>query len=171
MYVLAAPSSPAVADDIRPEIVARALDLLMQRFRYVVIDTAAGIDENALTGLDRSTDIVLLSATDIAAVRATQKTIEALTLLGLEDRRWHFVLNRANARVGLTQDEIEAALGLETSAAIPSTRAVPVSFNDGAPLAATDPRSPVTRAITAFAASFVAAGDQSGRRRRWALSR
>lgn len=170
LFVLAAPSTPASADDVTPAAVGRVLDLAAQRFRYVVIDTASGINEFALAALDRASDIVLLAATDIAAVRATQKTVEALSMLAMEDRRWHFVLNRANARVGITQAEIESAIGLQAEAAIPSTKAVPVSFNDGTPLYASDPRHPVSKAVASFAATLLPA--VSGRRRRrWALVR
>ncbi len=170
LFVLAAPSSPASADDVTPDAVGRVLDLVAQRFRYVVIDTASGINEFALSALDRASDIVLLAATDIAAVRATQKTVEALSMLSMEDRRWHFVLNRANARVGITQAEIEAAIGLQAEAAIPSTKAVPVSFNDGTPLYASDPRNPVSKAVASFATTLLpAVGGR--RRRRWALVR
>ncbi|MEM8905513.1 MAG: P-loop NTPase [Actinomycetota bacterium] len=170
LFVLAAPSSPALADDVVPDSVGRVLDLVAQRFRYVVVDTASGINEFALAALDRASDIVLLAATDIAAVRATQKTVEALSMLSMEDRRWHFVLNRANARVGITQAEIEAAIGLQAEAAIPSTKAVPVSFNDGTPLYVSDPRHPVSKAVASFASTLLPT--VSGRRRRrWALVR
>ena len=54
------------------------LALLTQSFRYVVIDTASGLDENTLAALEYATDLLLISATDVPSIRATVKEIEAL---------------------------------------------------------------------------------------------
>ena len=58
------------------------------------------------------------------------------------------MLNRADARTGLTIGAIETAVGVSVDVAIPSSRSVPVSLNNGVPLLEADPRSPVSLAIT-----------------------
>jgi pilus assembly protein CpaE len=89
----------------------------------------------------------VLSATDVPCVRNTRKEVEALRQLSTPDQRWHFVLNRADARTGLNLAAIEKAVGLTLDVAIPSSRTVPVSLNQGSPLIISEPRRPVSLAM------------------------
>ena len=97
LFVLCAPATPAEADELNVKQVERVIELLMESFKYVVIDTASGLDENTLAALEYATDLILLSATDVPSVRATLKEIDALRSIGNSHQRWHFVLNRADA--------------------------------------------------------------------------
>ncbi|MET0895476.1 MAG: AAA family ATPase [Acidimicrobiia bacterium] len=147
LFVLCAPAKPTEADDLTVEHVTKVLELLTQAFRFVIIDTASGLDEYTLTALEFATDLVVLSATDIPSIRSTQKEIEALRILGRPEQRWHFVLNRADAKTGLTIGAIEQAVGVSVDVAIPSSRAVPLSLNHGTPVIENDPRAAVSLAM------------------------
>jgi pilus assembly protein CpaE len=146
-FALCAPISPTEADDLTPQHVHSVLQLLVESFKYVVIDTASGLDEAALVALEYATDLVIMSATDVPSVRATQKEVEALRMLGNTTQRWHLVLNRADARTGLSTADIESSIGLAVDVAIPSSRDVPISLNQGTPMVELDPRSPFSRAV------------------------
>jgi pilus assembly protein CpaE len=147
-FVLCAPATPIEADELESKHVERVLELLIDSFKYVLIDTPSGLDEPTLAALEYTTDIVLLSATDVPSVRSTRKEIDALKVIGHAEQQWHFVLNRADARTGLTIKAIESALGVSVDVAIPSSRSVPVSLNNGVPLMESDPRSAVSLAIS-----------------------
>lgn len=155
LYVMAAPEIPAQADDLRPEMIKTVIEVLATEFPYVVIDTAAGIDEFTLEVLDISTDIVLLASMDVPSIRAARKEASALELLGLDDRPWHVVLNRANAKVGLSVEDIEATLGRPIDITIPSHRSVPTSVNRGNPLSLSEPRSSVGKSFSQLAERMV----------------
>lgn len=154
LYVMCAPVSPLEADDLTADHVGSVLQLLSDQFRYVVVDTAAGIDEPALVALDHCTDIVLLTCMDVASIRATVKEIEALRMLGMETRRRHLVVNRANTKVGISPDDVEATLGAAIDVRVPSSREVPMSMNLGQPLVESDRRSPASRAFADLARRF-----------------
>jgi pilus assembly protein CpaE len=170
LYALCAPDTPIEAEGLTGAQVQRVLELLVLSFRYLVIDTSSGLDESTLAALDFATDLVLLSATDVPSVRATIKEVAALRQIGNPYQTWHFVLNRADARTGLTIPAIERAVGLPVDIAIPSSRAVPISLNQGKPLVAADPRSPVSLAMLQLASRVaprgVVDGKGSGRRPR-----
>ena len=151
LYVLAAPDSPALADDLKPAMVGHILRLLAEEFSYIVVDTAAGIDEFTLEALDAATDLVLLTSMDVPSVRASVKEMQALHLLGMDRLPWHTVLNRATAKVGLSVDDIELTLGRPIDVRIPSSRSVPLSVNRGEPLALADSRSAAGRAFADLA--------------------
>ena len=145
--VLCAPHYPNEATAITAEHIDAILPILASHFDYVVIDTAAGLDDAALAAIPHATDFVLLSATDVPSVRNTRKEVEALRMLAHADQRWHFVLNRADARTGLKMQAIEVAVGLTVDIAIPSSRAVPISLNRGVPIVLSDSRAPVALAM------------------------
>ncbi len=168
IYVLAAPNTPAEADDMSPKLVADTLKTLASEFPYVVVDTAAGIDEFTLEVLDIATDLVLLASMDVPSVRAVAKEIDALQMLGIRHADWHLVLNRASSKVGISIEDIEATLGLSIDVRIPSSRSVPLSVNRGVPVSADDRRSPVGRAFEELArrTAHTEAAEQSWLRRR-----
>jgi pilus assembly protein CpaE len=148
LYVLCAPLTPTEADDVTTEQIDKVINLLIESFKYVVIDTGSGLDEHTLAALEFATDLILISATDIPSIRSTQKEIDALRMIGKPEQRWHFVLNRADARTGLTIAAIETAIGINVDVAIPSSRAVPLSLNRGMPVIESDPRAPVSLAMS-----------------------
>lgn len=154
LYALCGPESPAEADAITVQQVQHVISLLAAEFRYVIIDTGSGLDEATLSVLTLCTDVLLVTSTDVPSVRATRKEVEMLDRLGLTDQTRHFVVNRADARVGLPVSEVEATVGMEAHVTIPSSRSVPISVNQGTPVVATDRRSNVGEAFTRLVGRF-----------------
>jgi pilus assembly protein CpaE len=150
LFALCAPDSPVDVDDITAEHVESVLRLLIDSFRYVIVDTASGLDEAALVALEHSTDLVVLCSTDVPTVRSTQKEVQALRVIGNPTQRWHFVLNRSDARTGLGRNEVETTVGLAVDVAIPESRALPVSLNQGTPIIDFDPRAPAAQALSSL---------------------
>jgi pilus assembly protein CpaE len=116
------------------------MKLLQQEFRYVVIDTAAGLGEHTLAALETATDVVLICAMDVPGVRSFRKTLVTLDQIGLTTALRHIVLTRADSRVGLNIEDIERTIGRGIDVTIPSTRAVPLSINQGTPILQSEQR-------------------------------
>jgi pilus assembly protein CpaE len=172
VYALCASDTPADADDITGEDVARAITLLRDEFAFVVVDTDAGLGERTLAAIDSATDLVFLCATDVPSVRSLRKELEALDTLGMGRQQRHFVLNRADAKVGLTPADIQETINHKIDVFIPSSRSVPMALNQGIPLLESGAASPVTRALQDLVGRFVglptpaAPAVRPGRRRR-----
>lgn len=171
LFVLCGATSPEQGDVVTDDHARRIVRLLARDFDYVVVDTAAGLDETALAVLEEATDVVLMSSLDVSAIRSLGKEIQALDRIGLLSVRRHFVLNRADARVGLEVADVETALGMEVDASVPSSRAVPLSMNQGRPISIEDPSSPVSQEIARFARSLTGAPEPAGERSRGLLRR
>jgi pilus assembly protein CpaE len=161
LYALCAPDEPAAGDAIPASAITTVIGLIASQFGYVVIDTAAGLGEHTLTALDQSTDLVLLSDMDVPSVRNLRKALDALDMLGMRSPARHFVLNRADSRVGLTKAGIAAAAGTTVDVELPSSRDVPLSLNEGRPLLFDNPRSPVARQLAALVERIVNANGGS----------
>jgi pilus assembly protein CpaE len=154
VFALCAPDSPADADIVTCDMLATTIELLADMFTYVVIDTAAGLDETTLTALEHSTDVVVVCATDVSSARGLRKELDAFDLLGLRDQQRHFVLNRSDARVGLSHTDIEQTVGLPVSVTIPSSRSIPTAMNQGSPVLESEPRSTIGRSFGELVSRF-----------------
>lgn len=154
LSVLSPPDSLALSDDITVDALKRTLGVLSEEYPVVVIDTAAGIDEFALVALEFATDLLFVSTTDVPSIRAVSRQVEALDALKATAQRRHFVLNRADARVGLSQEDIEATIGLTANYTVPSLRSFPISTNQGRPLVDSGTRDAGVKAMQAIVDGF-----------------
>lgn len=157
LYALCAPDSPADGERVTAEQTAELLQLLAREFRYVVVDTAAGVSEHALAALEVATDAVFVCTSDVPSVRNLRKELTVLEQVGVASARHHLVLNHAGARGGVGAVDVEETLGLPIDVQLPSLPAVLASVNEGVPLVQSKGRSPYARQISTFAGRFVAA--------------
>ena len=166
-YALCGPDSPADGEAVTAEQAVQIIRLLASEFRYVVVDTAAGLTEHALSALEASTDIVAVCTMDVPSIRSLRKEIVALEQLGMVTQQRHFVLNRADSRVGLDAEDIQATVGLPIDVQVPSSRAVPLSMNQGSPIVLSDPRNPVSRNLGTLIDRFAPTPAGSAARTGW----
>lgn len=150
-----APHFPAEAEEVSSATVAQVIDILAGEFAYIVIDTAAGLDEYALAATERSDDLVLVAVTDVPSVRGLRKALDAIDLLGMTKQRRHLLLNRSDDKVGLSASDIQATLGLQVDASVPTSRSVQIAINQGSPIVESEPRSPAAKAFASFTRRFV----------------
>ena len=151
LHALCAPAQWSEAYDITGDDVAVVLGLLRETFRYVVVDTPAGLDEPTLTALGLASQVVLLCSLDVSSVRALRRELDVLANGGFGARR-HFVLNRADSKVALDVRDVEATIGARLDLAVPSARAVPLNMNCGVPVVEAEPTAPVTKQLRKLAA-------------------
>jgi pilus assembly protein CpaE len=154
---LLAPTEPSQADTIPVPLVTNMLRTLQQMFDYVVVDTPPAFTEHVLAALDLSDHSVLLATLDIPALKNLRLTLDTLDLLGYPRNTWQIVLNRSDAKVGLSIDDVEKTLKAPIAASIPSSRAVSMSINKGTPLVSEEPNHPVSQAIRELAENRIAA--------------
>ena len=162
LYALCAPDSPAEGEQITGDAVTSILRRLSENFRYVVIDSSAGLTEATLSALEGSTDIALVCSMDVPSVRSLHKVVDALDQLHMTSQRRHLVLNRADTRVGMGEQDVEATVGLPVDVAVPSSRSVPLAINQGIPLLLSDPKHPVSKQLLTLVARFAEQPSRSG---------
>ena len=157
-YVLCGAESPDEGESVTDDIARRIIELLARDVAYVVVDTPAGLDERTLAVLEQATDVVLVSSLDVSSIRNLGKSIDALERVDLLPQSRSFVLNRSDARVGIEPSDVELALGMKIDTAVPSSRAIPFSMNQGRPIVIEEPNSQAARELTSFTHRFVDAG-------------
>ncbi|TVR37509.1 MAG: MinD/ParA family protein [Nitriliruptor sp.] len=169
LWALCGPESPAEGEDVTADQAKQVVEKLADEFRYVVVDTGAGLDEHTLSAVEASTDLVLVCAMDVTSVRSLRKEIAALDQLGMTHQRRHLVINRADSKVGLDLRDVEASIDMPVDVAVSSSRAVPLSLNQGLPVIASETRSQVARQFAQLVERFAEqpAAVPGARRRKW----
>lgn len=145
--VISAPSDPGAADRIPAATVSELLRVARTAYEFVVVDTAPSFTEPVLAAVDTSDALVLIATLDIPAVKNLRVVIDTLDMLGAPKEGRIIVLNRADTKVGLKGEDVEAAIQQPIALSIPNSLAVPSSVNRGVPIVLDDPGHPVSVAI------------------------
>ena len=151
LKVLAAPLEPAFADDITTAGLMQMLDLLQESYDYVVVDTASMLDELILSLIEKADHVLMVVDMDLPSVKNAKLALETLRLLKFSTQNVQLVMNRNNSKAKLDNKEIESALKMEISAAVPSDAAVPTSVNEGRPIVEADPKGKVAKGFESVA--------------------
>ncbi len=153
LSLLAAPREADSADDIEPEHVFQVLELLRERFDYVVIDPQHTFDAITLAALDQADDILLVLTLDIPAIRSAQRALQIFDRLGYPRHKIHVVVNRFSKQIDLDLRQVERFLGERVMGYVQSDYKTAVnSINLGRPLVESEPNSKIAaelRQITA----------------------
>ncbi len=156
LFVLAGAADPVDADVITHTHVSKVLPLLAQEFDYVVVDTPAGLDERTLAAIECASDLMLISSLDVTSIKSLRKAIDTLDRIEVTGRR-QFILNRADAKVGLDVSDAEEAIGMKVACQIPSSREIPMSLNIGTPVVVSEPKSAVAKQLQQLSSLYAAA--------------
>jgi pilus assembly protein CpaE len=166
LFVLAGASDPVEAEAVTHTHISTVLPMLAQAFSYVVVDTPAGLDERTLAAIDSATDLLLVSSLDVTSIKSLRKALDALDRIGVKANRT-FVLNRADAKVGLAVSDAEEALGMTAACQIPSSREIPTSLNIGTPVVTSEPRAEVAKRLQQLSQLFAATAQPDKTKRGW----
>jgi len=159
LYALCAPDDPGAADDVDPAATSEILTRLAAEFDFVVIDTGAGLTEHTLAALDVSTDAVLIADADVPSIRHMGKVVAALDGLQMTGMERHFVLNRADARIGIRISDVLEGVGLRTDIEIPTSREVAISLSRGEPIVLSNAKSSMAKKVNELVERLI--GDDS----------
>ncbi|VXB69703.1 P-loop NTPase [Aeromicrobium sp. 9AM] len=160
-YVLAGDESATVGDHVRPADVKHLLKQLSTQFRYVVVDTGAGLSDHTLAALEESDEVVVVSSMDVTSIRAVRKELDILGELDLLPHRRHILLNFADRNAGLTVRDVENVVGLPVSVVVPRSPDVTVAGNRGESLMLAKKPGPVAKALSQLVGAVADDGPQA----------
>ena len=147
LMVLAAPAHPDSRERVTPQLVSRMIRTLRETFDFVVIDTAPAFDEQVLTALDETDEVVLVATLDVPTLKNVKIALETFDMLHIATDRRHLLLNRADDLVGINADKVEGILGMSVAAEVCTSLAVAAATNAGTPIILSDPGHQMSVAI------------------------
>ncbi|MGH3345571.1 MAG: AAA family ATPase [Nocardioides sp.] len=150
VMVLAAPNHPDVRERVSPMLVSRVLKALRESFDYIVVDTAPAFDEQTLTALDETDEIVILATLDVPTLKNVKVALETLEMLDIARDHRHLLLNRADDNVGLGADRVESILGMPVATMVETSMDIAAATNAGQPIMVQNPTHSFSKTLHEF---------------------
>ncbi len=153
LTLLGAYHSLEEAAALTPEVIGRLLDILAQAYDLLVVDLGTGFNLETLACLERASGIFMLFTPDLLSINQTQRGLEILQRMAFPRQMIHLVLNRQQAKSGMSEEVVERKLQRELFGVVPEDQAYfQAALNEGQPAILRDPRHPVSRALDDMAA-------------------
>jgi pilus assembly protein CpaE len=152
--VLMAPTRPDHAGVIRTEFLREIYATLRTVNDYVIVDTPPGFTPEVIASIDSSSDVVVVGMLDSLSLKNTKLGLETLELMGYPGERIKLILNRADSRVGITQEDVRRVIGRLPDIMVPSDREIARSVNEGTPIVSAKPRSEAAKSYQRLAAIY-----------------
>ena len=150
--VLLPPPSFEDAEKVAPPLVARVVEILRRRYRFVIVDVGARLDSSALAVLDSSFRIVLVTTPEVPALHNLRRVLELTEDLGYPREKTIILGNRFSAGWGIRTTDIAESLGYPIPVTLPSDgRLVTEAANKGTPFVLEAPGSGPARAVSELA--------------------
>lgn len=153
--VLFGPPRLEMAELVGGRDLERIIDLVRSTHQAVVIDTPVTLSEPTLALLDAADVILLVLTTDAACVNATRATAEMFAEIGYPPTRVRYLVNRSDARGGLTLGQVARSLGRPPDYTVASDwQLVSTSNVEGAPFVVARPEARASQDLAAVAADL-----------------
>jgi pilus assembly protein CpaE len=155
LNVLMAPTRPDQASTVTVDFLRDVFTTLRSMCDYVIVDTPPGFTPEVIAAIDLSSDVCIVGMLDSLSLKNTKLGLETLELMGYDPQHITLVLNRADTRVGITLEDVDAIIGRSPEVFIPSDRQIPISVNDGTPIVIQEERSEAARAFQKLAERYL----------------
>ena len=155
LQLLAGPQQPSIMAPTAAEL-ARLFDLLVARFRFIVVDSSGRLDQTARLLCDLSNAVMLVTQADVVSLWSAGR-IRSFFDDGADRQRVRLVLNRYKKIPGFSDEDVEKATNCKLLWKVPNNyQAVAPAIDKGVPMAFQDGQE-IGRAFRSLAAALVEA--------------
>jgi pilus assembly protein CpaE len=135
LHVLLAPPRPEMADVVTDEHMKTVLELLREIYDFVVVDTSSALNDIALTILDTSDRILLVTQQNLPSLKNISRFFDLSNSLEYSPQKVWMVVNRATSKQGISVKDIENTLKRPVMVTIPANDLVcNAASNEGVPV-------------------------------------
>jgi pilus assembly protein CpaE len=154
--VLLAPPTPESTELITGAHIKHVIELLRERYAYVVVDTWPSFQEQVITMLDVADVILTLMTLEITSLKNVRVFMEIAEKLGYDGEKVQLVANRNDSSGGIKASDVEASLGRKIPHTIVSDgRTLVLAVNRGVPFVISHRDSQVSKDIFTLAGKLV----------------
>ena len=153
--VMLAPPTPESTELITGANIKHVLELLRERYAYVVVDTWPSFQEQVIMMLDVADVILTLMTLEITSLKNVRVFMEIVEKLGYSEDKVQLVANRNDSSGGIKASDVEASLGRKIPHTIVSDgRTLVLAVNRGVPFVTSNRDSQVSKDVFALAAKL-----------------
>lgn len=133
--VLLAPPNPQSGELVTSDHLRTILEFLRREFDYVVVDTQSSFQDRALAVLDMADRILVVMTLEMTCIKNIKLFLEVAELLEYSKDKIMLVLNKADSRMGIRVDVVEANIQHQVAIQIGNApQEMALSINQGVPL-------------------------------------
>jgi len=156
--VMLAPPTPESTELITGAHIKHVLELLRERYAYIVVDTWPSFQEQVITMLDVADVILTLMTLEITSLKNVRVFMEVVEKLGYDEAKVQLVANRNDSSGGIKASDVEASLGRKIPHTIVSDgRTLVLAVNRGVPFVISHRDSQVAKDIFSLAQKVASA--------------
>ena len=153
--VLLAPPTPESTELITGANMKHVLEVLRERYAYIVVDTWPSFQEQVITMLDVADVILTLMTLEITSLKNVRVFMEIVEKLGYDEKKVQLVANRNDSSGGIKASDVEASLGRKIPHTIVSDgRTLVLAVNRGVPFVISHRDAQVSKDIFTLAAKL-----------------
>ncbi len=156
VQVLLAPARPEMAELVTPDVLKKALDVMKLMFDYVVVDLWKSFQESIIFLLDAADRILLVSTSDIPAIKNARLFFELSDALGYSQEKTIFILNKEDGRSGVNVKDIQASIKHPIRGVIgKDEKTTTFALNHGTPFVFGQRTLPISQSLFGLARVFM----------------
>ncbi len=150
--VLLAPPNPQTGELVTSDHLRTILEMMKKEFEYVIVDTQSSFQDRALAALDLADRIVALMTLELPCIKNIKLFLEVTELLEYPKEKTVLVLNKADNRLGIRVENVEANIQYKVALQIANAgHEMTLAVNQGVPLVIAKRDLPTSKDIYALA--------------------
>ena len=155
LHLLAGPQQPYQTEPTPAEL-ARLFDLLVNHYRFVIVDASSRLDPTTRLLSDLSNAVLVVTQTDLVSLWSASR-IHAFLEEGTGRNRMRMILNRYKKIPGFSDEDIEKATSCKVLWKVPNAYNVVSPAIDHGPSVVLQEGPEISRSFHALAAAFAEA--------------
>jgi len=168
VWVLPSSDRPEIAELVDSSTTTTLITELRKHFAFTVLDCEHYLTDRTLAAFDAADKILLVTQLNVAALKATQRSLSLCERLGYPDEKLLVVVNRHQASEVLNENDANTLLNRQIYHLLPNDfRTSEGAVSKGVPVARYDKGSRLTQSYAALAAKLAGTSHAStnGKRR------
>ena len=150
--ILAAPSDPAHASDVKPEHIDAILKLARRQYDFVILDVGRSLDPVSIRALDHADTIYPVLQMTLPYIRDGKRLLTVFRNLDYGRDKVELIVNRYDKNSDIRMKDLEEAFDATGLRTMPNNYdAAAKSVNQGVPITRLAPDSPLSDALLALA--------------------
>lgn len=156
--VLAAPSDPAHASDVKPEHIDAIVKLARRQFDFIVLDVGRSLDPVSIRALDHADTIYPVLQMTLPYIRDGKRLLSVFRNLDYGKDKVELIVNRHDRNSDIQLKDLEEAFDTPILRTMPNHYdAAAKSVNQGVPITRLAPDSPLSAALEDMARNLTGA--------------
>lgn len=154
VQVLSAPAKPEYADLIKPAVIPKLCEKIIEKNDFLIVDLSAGLSDINLSFIELADRIFVVTDLEMAALKNTKTMLRTLKMLEM-DSKVKVIVNRCDMESLIKADAVQDILEIEDVFFISNNfKVVSKSFNIGIPFVISKPKEKISSEIIELTREF-----------------